>query len=240
MTQSKSQLLSSVSQSQIKERFIFFDDYAVLVWNSGELSVVEYESSKLLTTLATRYANSVLSLFGSIHHLEIETPNSRLISLLLVSSLEFIPQFLFDLRFILFQVLKTFNESSQALEELQRFTYAIHLLCQNFTLKRYGKIDLILKSSLAFLRYCNLIPSDYLFYQAGHVFDQLNMPENAYPFYNKFIEIVEVIEGSGYGELIDHTLFLQTDIPQNNFLIKTSNVKKKLFKMNLNPVLSKL
>jgi hypothetical protein len=65
-------------QSQIKERVIFFDEHAVLVWNSGGLSVVEYESSKLLTTLATRYANS--RLISLRLHSSLENGNSKILS----------------------------------------------------------------------------------------------------------------------------------------------------------------
>ncbi|EAX94453.1 selective LIM binding factor, putative [Trichomonas vaginalis G3] len=47
-------------QPQINERFVFIDDIAVLVWNTGELTVVELGKTNSLASIPTQYASSYL------------------------------------------------------------------------------------------------------------------------------------------------------------------------------------
>jgi intraflagellar transport protein 172 len=45
---------------KIQERFVFIDDIAVLVWNTGELTVVELGKPNPLASISTQYASSYL------------------------------------------------------------------------------------------------------------------------------------------------------------------------------------
>lgn len=67
----------------ISERFVFIDDLAVLVWNTGELTVVEFGKANPLAAIPTQYASSyLLSLrFGA----KVGRNNSKILSYLVDS-----------------------------------------------------------------------------------------------------------------------------------------------------------
>jgi intraflagellar transport protein 172 len=45
---------------KVTERFVFIDDLAVLVWNTGELTVVELGKPQPLAAISTQYASPYL------------------------------------------------------------------------------------------------------------------------------------------------------------------------------------
>jgi len=126
----------------------------------------------------------------------------------------------FSLRQMMFKVYLNCKPGLPGFDKLESLTRAVHLLCQQVTLSKFGLVEQAQKAAMAALRYCDIIPSDYLFYQAGNLMEKASKPENALAFYVRFVDIADVISSSGSPAGIDHKLFEQTDVPRDLCLRK--------------------
>lgn len=147
-----------------------------------------------------------------------------------VPSYDFIQPSFYALRQMLFKVLRNTQHGSQGFLQLQNLTRAVHLLCQQESCSKYGLIEQAARASLSILRYCNVLPADFLFYKAGAIMEKLGKFESALVFYNSFVDITEVIKSgdiSNSGQ-IDHTRYDQTDIPREVCLRKNASVNESI------------
>lgn len=144
-----------------------------------------------------------------------------------VPSYDVIQPSFYALRQMLFKVLKNAKPSDKGFSTLQNFTRAVHLLCQQSTLLKLNMDELATKASMAILRYTDVLPADFLFYKAGDLLKKQGRPESAMVFFNRFIDIVEVIESGDISNSsnIDHEKFEYTDIPRSCCLRKQLSLK---------------
>ena len=131
----------------------------------------------------------------------------------------------FELRTMMFKIAQSANKSDPTYKKLINITRAVHLLCQRVNLDKLGLPDLAAKAAVAVLRYCDIIPADYLFYKAGEVMEKQNNLSAALVFYNRFIDITEAVnQGNLNGANIDQVPFEGTDIPRELCLRKQISV----------------
>ncbi|OHT17436.1 selective LIM binding factor [Tritrichomonas foetus] len=145
-----------------------------------------------------------------------------------VPSYDVIQPSFFSLKQMLFKVLRGAQPTAKGFQQLQRFTRAVHLLCQISELSKYNLTELAARAAQAVLRYCDVLPADFLFFKAGDYLKQLKRPEAAIIFFNALIDISDVIKSgdiSNSGQ-IDHTSFDETDIPRTFCLRKTLSVSE--------------
>ena len=144
-----------------------------------------------------------------------------------VPSYDTIQKSFFALRQMLFKVLKNTRPTDKGFSILQNFTRAVHLLCQQSTLLQLGLTDLATRASMAIVRYSDVLPADFLFYKAGELLKNQGRNEAAVVYFNRFIDIVDVIESGDISNSgsIDHEKFEQTDIPRTCCLRKQLSVK---------------
>jgi len=140
-----------------------------------------------------------------------------------VPSYDVIQPSFYQLRQMLFKVISNVGNPNQ---ELLNFTRAVHLLCQQATMEQLGLKDQLQKVSVSLVRYSDVLPADFIFYKAGKVLQDSNNVEGALAFYNRFIEIVNKIEGDNMG--FDNSLFRETDIPTDLCYRKVVSVSKDI------------
>ena len=145
-----------------------------------------------------------------------------------VPSYDVIQPSFFALRQMLFKVLKNAAPSVKGYAQLQDFTRAVHLLCQQATCEKLGLQELTMKASVAMVRYSDLLPADFLAYRAGQVCQSLGRPEAALVYYNRFMDIAETIKSGDISNTggIDHEKFEKTDVPRQVCLRKKLSVKE--------------
>lgn len=136
-----------------------------------------------------------------------------------VKNYENLPTTFFDLRTMMFKILRSMSNPNQKLTNMTR---AVHLLCMRATLSQLGLNDLAAKAAVSILRYCDIVPADYLFYKAGELMEKENNLDAALVFYNRFSDIADSLE-SGQTN-IDQSAFTQTDIPRDLCLRKVLSV----------------
>lgn len=122
----------------------------------------------------------------------------------------------FALKQMLFKVLKNSTPNSPDFFKLQNFTRAVHLLCQMSMCDKLGLSEIGKKVAISAVRYCDIIPSDFLFYKAGLTLERNGLDEQAIVFYNSFCDIYEVItsDDPSNSSNIDHQAFESTDVPR--------------------------
>ena len=128
----------------------------------------------------------------------------------------------YSLKHMLFKVLRGAQPNVPGFQQLQRFTRAVHLLCMISDLTKYNLVDQSARASQAILRYCDVLPADFLFYKAGEILKQQSKLANSIIFFNTYIDICDVIKSgdiSNSGQ-IDHSAFEDTDIPRTFCLRK--------------------
>jgi hypothetical protein len=129
---------------------------------------------------------------------------------------------------MLFKVLRHYTTTSPGFLKLQNLARAVHLLCQQAALAQFGLADLAARASVAAVRYCDVLPADFLFYKAGAVMEKSGHPESAIVYYNAFVDITDVIRDGDLsrGSAIDHQNFEQTDVPADMCLRTTASVNE--------------
>jgi intraflagellar transport protein 172 len=147
-----------------------------------------------------------------------------------VPSYDVIQPSFYSMRMMLFKVLRCLPTASPGFIKLQAFTRAVHLLCQQATLVQLNQAELWSKACIAAVRYCDILPADFLFFKAGESLEKAGRPESAIIFYNTFVDINEVIRGgdAGQGSAIDHQNFDDTDVPRDMCLRKLPCVQEAL------------
>ncbi|KAH0792949.1 selective LIM binding factor [Histomonas meleagridis] len=130
------------------------------------------------------------------------------------------------LRQMFFKILNNYSANNSNYNKLKHFTYAIHLLCQQDTCQKYQLNQIYSNVVLSLLRYCDVLPADFLFFKAGNTMERQNNLEAALVFYNTFVDIVEVINTGDISNSdgIDHSKYDQTDIPKEFCLRKNVSI----------------
>ena len=132
----------------------------------------------------------------------------------------------FALRQMLFKILRNSQNTAPGFLQLQNFTRAVHLLCQQASCTKYGLHDQALRASIALVRYCNVIPADFVFYKAGDILEKSGVEDQAIVFYNTFVDVYDVITSGDISNSgnIDHQAFEATDVPREMCLRQKSSV----------------
>jgi len=143
-----------------------------------------------------------------------------------VPSYDVIQPAFYALRQMLFKVLRNSQPSAVGFLQLQNFTRAVHLLCQQASCVKYGLTVQGAKASLSLVRYCDVIPADFVFFKAGEAMESEGNADAAVLFYNSFIDISEVIKSGDLSNSsqIDHMAYEQTDVPREMCLRKATSV----------------
>jgi intraflagellar transport protein 172 len=145
-----------------------------------------------------------------------------------VPSYDVIQPSFYSMRMMLFKVVRSSTPASPGFGRLQALTRAVHLLCQQATLAKFGQAELWSRACVAAVRYCDVLPADFLFFKAGESLEKTGHPESAIIFYNSFVDINEVVRGgdAARGSAIDHQNFDDTDVPRDMCLRKTPSVQE--------------
>ncbi|OHT11766.1 selective LIM binding factor [Tritrichomonas foetus] len=122
----------------------------------------------------------------------------------------------FALRQMLFKVVRNTPPNAYGFTKLENFTRAVHLLCQQSSCAKYGLFEQAKRASIAAVRYCDVVPADFLFYKAGLILEQAGIEDQAVVFYNSFVDVYDVIASGDISNSgsIDHQAFEQTDVPR--------------------------
>jgi len=115
------------------------------------------------------------------------------------------------LREVLYRLLEGQYQAKGKLESLCKYLRVVHLSalrrkCEELKLK-----DLVAHQCVALLRHTELLPVDVAFYHAGQKCKEEERMEMAFVFFNRFVDISDMIEDEE--EHIDEAEFLKTDIP---------------------------
>lgn len=137
-----------------------------------------------------------------------------------ISSYETLTPTLTTLRLMLFKVLRNIQPNVNGYQQLQRFTRGVHLLCQRAACLKYGLTEQAARAALSNLRYCDVIPADFVFCKAGEIMEKLGKTETAIALYTTFSEICHVVASGDLSNhaQIDHTKYDRTDIPTEFYL----------------------
>ncbi|OHT12234.1 selective LIM binding factor [Tritrichomonas foetus] len=143
-----------------------------------------------------------------------------------VPSFDVLKPSFYSLRQMLFKVLRNSQPNAPGFQKLQNFTRAVHLICQQATCAQYGLIEQSAKAAVAAVRYCDVIPADFLFFKAGQMLQQVRNDPAAIVFYNTFVDIKDVIDSGDISQSggIDHNMLDQTDIPREMCLRQFSAI----------------
>ena len=102
-----------------------------------------------------------------------------------------------------------------ALTDIERLLYCSHFVCLYQQVKGKGGAIAELEQKLAtsLLRYCDILPADMLFYEAGQACKAVNKLNQAFVFTNRFLDICDAMEEADSSTMIDNADFESTDIP---------------------------
>uniref|UniRef100_A0A3B4Z6I6 Intraflagellar transport protein 172 homolog n=1 Tax=Stegastes partitus TaxID=144197 RepID=A0A3B4Z6I6_9TELE len=119
-----------------------------------------------------------------------------------------------DLRNFLLQLCENMSKSAEANSPAHEDFEQMLLIAHNYATRSAAKgveqlISVAAKLSVSLLRYTELIPADKAFYEAGLAVGWENM---AFIFLNHFLDLCDAID-EGNLDTLDHTDFLETDIP---------------------------
>jgi intraflagellar transport protein 172 len=78
-----------------------------------------------------------------------------------------------------FELRQSDTASSPRLEKEQNLARAVYLLCQQATPAKLRQRNLWAKASISAVRYCNILPANFLFFQAGEAMENIGRPEAA-------------------------------------------------------------
>jgi intraflagellar transport protein 172 len=141
--------------------------------------------------------------------------------------LEIKPSF-FAMRQMLFKALRNAEPKTAGVDKLRHFARGVHLMCQFATLMKCGLKELAMKAAIAACRYSDVLPTDFLFWQAGDICESLGKLENAMVFYNRFVDVAEVIKSGDVStaRTVDHEKFEKTDVPKSLCLRKHLSIEE--------------
>jgi len=128
------------------------------------------------------------------------------------------PVLLNDLRTMLVRLegdLRMANKDPATMEGIHRLVLITHYMGMLTTARRLGMRDLAAKIATALCRYTDELPSDRTFYEAGFCCREANNLNMAHVFFNRYLDLSEVIDDPETQGSLESIEFLQTDIPYN-------------------------
>ncbi|XP_008279843.1 intraflagellar transport protein 172 homolog [Stegastes partitus] len=122
-----------------------------------------------------------------------------------------------DLRNFLLQLCENMSKSAEANSPAHEDFEQMLLIAHNYATRSAAKgveqlISVAAKLSVSLLRYTELIPADKAFYEAGLACRAVGWENMAFIFLNHFLDLCDAID-EGNLDTLDHTDFLETDIP---------------------------
>lgn len=67
--------------------------------------------------------------------------------------------------------------------------------------------------ALSLVRYCDILPADRVFYEAGQACKEAGKVNQAFVLTNRFIDIAELMDDGEDTSTLENTDFEQTDVP---------------------------
>jgi intraflagellar transport protein 172 len=125
-----------------------------------------------------------------------------------------VPRELRAVRTMLYQVALEVREvgEDQTTAELGKFGVIAHLAVVKIAAMEAGLKTVAAKAAMSLLRYTMDIPVDRAFFDAGTLCQAANWQNMAFVFYNRFVDLSDMIEDPDSGD-IDNSDFLVSDIP---------------------------
>ncbi|XP_066969064.1 intraflagellar transport protein 172 homolog [Macrobrachium rosenbergii] len=118
-----------------------------------------------------------------------------------------------DLLFSLVENIRQHEDTDGVLEEFEQLLLLGHYLAARSAYMTTPQIEkLAAKVSVALVRHSDVLPADKVFYEAGMACKEIGWENMAFVFLNRFLDLCEAIE-EGSLDSLDHTDFLETDIP---------------------------
>jgi len=101
------------------------------------------------------------------------------------------------------------------LNDIERLLHCAHFLCLHAAVKGKGgpMAELEQKLATALVRYCDILPADMVFYEAGQACKAVNKLNQAFVFTNRFLDICDAMEEADSSSMIDNADYEATDIP---------------------------
>ncbi|KAF4667770.1 hypothetical protein FOZ61_007823, partial [Perkinsus olseni] len=98
-------------------------------------------------------------------------------------------------------------------KDLIEYLLATHLLLMGIACRNYGVDEgVICKAAVSLCRYCNVVPVDRVFYNAGLECKKCGDVSMAFFFLNRYLDLVDAIRDPD-NATIDNSDFMETDIP---------------------------
>ncbi|XP_023687337.1 intraflagellar transport protein 172 homolog [Paramormyrops kingsleyae] len=110
-------------------------------------------------------------------------------------------------------LVKSAEANSPAHEEFEQMLLVAHYYATRSAARGVDQLNtLAAKLSISLLRHTELVPADKAFYEAGMATKEVGWENMAFIFLNRFLDLSDGID-EGSLDALDHTDFLETDIP---------------------------
>lgn len=124
-----------------------------------------------------------------------------------------------ELREVLYKLWSTIRTAPDVdrsdLSEIERLMHCAHYMCLHATVKGKGGAMAELEQKLAttLVRYCDILPADMVFYEAGQACKAVGKLNQGFVFTNRFLDICDAMEEADSSSMIDNADYENTDIP---------------------------
>ena len=124
-----------------------------------------------------------------------------------------------EVREVLFKFWSTIRTSPDVdrkeLSEIERLLQCSHFLCLHAAVKGKGGplAELEQKMATTLVRFCDILPADMVFYEAGQACKAVNKLNQAFVFTNRFLDICDAMDEADSSAMIDNADYEATDIP---------------------------
>ena len=150
-----------------------------------------------------------------------------------VPSYETLRPSFYELRSVMFKALPLLKSNKDIFSKFARLCQAVHLLCLLSSIEQSSDGNLFeyaAKCSVSLLRYCDILPCDYLFYKAGTMMQKMKRNEEALLFYTRLADIFEAINSGNASDIrtLDNSNFQNSSIPDPSryFVRKKSYIQQ--------------
>eukprot|EP01029_Cantina_marsupialis_P015583 TRINITY_DN3415_c0_g1_i3.p1 TRINITY_DN3415_c0_g1~~TRINITY_DN3415_c0_g1_i3.p1 ORF type:complete len:801 (+),score=314.00 TRINITY_DN3415_c0_g1_i3:205-2607(+) len=104
-------------------------------------------------------------------------------------------------------------EAGSQNDEMDKLVLVAHYICMFNRMSLSSMADLKSRVSMSLLRYTNMMPAERLFYFAGVACKDNDERSDAFVYFNRFVDLIEVINKESDIDMLDNTDFLETGLP---------------------------
>ncbi len=122
-------------------------------------------------------------------------------------------QDLHEMLFKLVNDLKDSNAPKETVRDFERFLLISHFIALRATCVRNGLKEQAARLAVSLLRYTADVPVDKAFFEAGTACRDMGWNAMAFVFFNRFVDLCDLIDKPEAADDIDDIDFALTDIP---------------------------